>query len=293
MEILLVLSSKKFVPPHFFSRRGTNLQEGRRLSKMSARKINKGGEPNRRGFDSRQINPVMKMAEKENAFSRTEMLIGKSGLKKLKQARVAVFGVGGVGGFCVEALARAGVGAIDVIDNDTVTLSNLNRQILATRSVLGMQKTEVAKVRIKEINPDCTVTVHELFFMPDTAEKIDFSVYDYVVDAIDTVAGKLQIILSAREAGVPVISSMGTGNKLDPTAFRVADIYDTSVCPLARVMREICRKNGIEHLKVVYSKEAPIKQKSTAKKPVPGSVSFVPSVAGFIIAGEVIKDLIK
>ena len=239
------------------------------------------------------------MEKSENMFSRTEMLIGAESVEKLKNSRVIVFGVGGVGGFTVEALARAGVGAIDVVDNDNVSLSNINRQILATQSTVGLNKARVAGQRIKDINPECRVKVYNMFFMPDTAGEIDFSCYDYVVDAIDTVAGKEQIILSAREAGVPVISSMGAGNKLDATAFTVADIYETSVCPLARVIRSFCRKNGIEHLKVVYSKEQPRKPagvhlpESETKKVPPGSISFVPSVCGLIIAGEVIKDLIK
>ena len=222
---------------------------------------------------------------------RTGMLLGADSVMKLKRARVAVFGVGGVGGYTVEALARAGVGAIDIIDNDKIDLSNINRQILATHSTVGEYKTEVARRRIVDINPECSVTKHNIFFLPDTADLIDFSLYDYVVDAIDTMTGKKQIILSAKEAGVPVISCMGTGNKLDSTAFRVADIFDTRVCPLARRMRDICRKNGIKHLKVVYSAEEPIKPANDTC--VPGSVSFVPSVAGLIIAGEVIKDLIK
>ena len=219
------------------------------------------------------------------------MLLGPQAIDKLAVARIAVFGLGGVGGYTVEALARAGIGAIDVIDNDKVDLTNINRQILATHSTVGENKTDVAARRIKDINPVCNVLTHNLFFSPDTASQIDFSVYDYVVDAIDTMAGKKQIVLSAKDAAVPVISSMGTGNKLDATALRLADIYDTTVCPLARRMREICRKSGIEHLKVVFSTEKPVK--STGNARVPGSVSFVPSVAGLIIAGEVIKDLIK
>ena len=234
----------------------------------------------------------------ESIFSRTSMLIGVEALEKLNNSRVAVFGVGGVGGFTAEALVRAGIGAIDVIDNDVISVSNINRQILATQSTVGKYKVDVATDRIKDINPQCNVKAHKLFFMPDTADKIDFSVYDYVVDAIDTVTAKKQIILSAKQAGVPVISSMGTGNKTDPTAFEVADIFDTSVCPLSRVMRDICRKNGVEHLKVVYSKETPKKPElyeglKKGEKPIPASISFVPSVCGMIIAGEVVKDLIK
>ena len=231
------------------------------------------------------------MCLSENVFSRTEMLIGKDAICKLKHARVAVFGVGGVGGYAVEALARAGIGAIDVIDDDTVSFSNINRQILAVHSTIGEYKADVAVRRIADINPDCKVTPHKIFFMPDNADKIDFSVYDYVIDAIDTVTGKKQIILSANNAGVPVISCMGAGNKLDAAAFTVADIYDTSVCPLARVMRGICKENGISSLKVVYSKEPPIK--TGGQERIPGSISFVPGAAGLILAGEVIKDLIK
>ncbi|MBO4432717.1 MAG: tRNA threonylcarbamoyladenosine dehydratase [Clostridia bacterium] len=231
------------------------------------------------------------MVSLPDEFSRTGMLLGTAALNKLSKARVAIFGIGGVGGYTVEALARAGIGAIDIIDNDKITLSNINRQIVATHSTVGKLKTDVAYNRIKDINPNCKVTVHNVFYMPDTADIIDFSVFDYVVDAIDTVTGKKQIVVSAKQAEVPVISSMGTGNKLDPTAFRIADIFETSVCPLARVMREVCRKNGIEHLKVLYSTEEPVKPDSDTR--VPGSVSFVPSVAGLIIAGEVIKDLIR
>ena len=237
------------------------------------------------------------MSQTNGEFARTRMLLGTRAISILKRSRVAVFGLGGVGGYAVEALARAGVGALDIIDNDIIDITNINRQILATHGSVGKYKTEVAERRIKDINPDCTVTAHRLFFTPDTAESLDFSVYDYVVDAIDTVAGKKQIVLSSKEVGVPVISSMGTGNKLDPAALKVADIYDTRVCPLARVMREICRKNGIERLKVVYSPEQPKKPlaENRGELPdsgrIPGSVSFVPPVAGFIIAGEVIKDL--
>lgn len=231
------------------------------------------------------------MTEFDTEYSRTEMLIGDKAVKSLKNSRVAVFGIGGVGGYTVEALARAGVGAIDIIDSDKISVSNINRQIIATHSTVGMQKTYVAKNRILDINPNCLVTTYNLFYLPDTSDKIDFSQFDYIVDAIDTVAGKKQIVISANGAGVPVISSMGAGNKLDPTAFLVADIYDTKVCPLARAMRDICRKNGIEKLKVVYSPEQPINHGNNTR--VPGSISFVPSVAGLIIAGEVIKDLIK
>lgn len=229
-------------------------------------------------------------------FSRTALLLGQEGIEKLKKARVAVFGVGGVGGYVVEALARSGVGALDLIDNDTVSLSNINRQIIALHSTLGRQKTEVAAERAKDINPDITVRTHNLFFLPENAEQFDFSQYDYVVDAIDTVSGKIALAEQAKAANVPMISAMGAGNKLDPTAFAVADISKTSVCPLARVMRRELKKRGIEHLKVVYSEEEPLPTKAADErtgKPVPGSIAFVPSVVGLIIAGEVIKDLTK
>ena len=244
-------------------------------------------------------------------FARTELVFGTDAIEKLKNCRVAVFGIGGVGGYTVEALARSGVGALDLIDDDKVCITNINRQIFALGSTVGKYKVDVAEERVHDINPKCEVRTYKTFFMPDTKDMFDFSLYDYVVDAIDTVTGKKQIILCAKEAGVPVISSMGAGNKVDPTAFRVADIYETSVCPLARVMRNICRKNGIESLKVVYSEEKSVRpleddsiscrehcvcppgtaRKSTVRRDIPGSVSFVPSVAGLIIAGEVIKDL--
>lgn len=247
-----------------------------------------------------------------NQFSRTELVFGKEAMTKLQNSRVAVFGIGGVGGYTVEALARSGVGALDLIDDDKVCLTNINRQILATRKTVGQYKVDVAKQRVEEINPDCEVRTYKTFFLPETKYEFDFSQYDYVVDAIDTVTGKKEIILCAKAADVPVISSMGAGNKVDASAFEVADIYDTSVCPLARVMRNICRKNGIHSLKVVYSKEKPIRplddmaiscrehcicppgtvRKCTARRDIPGSTAFVPSVAGLIIAGEVIKDLI-
>lgn len=229
-------------------------------------------------------------------FSRTELLLGREAMERLKASRVAVFGVGGVGGYTVEALARSGVGSIDLIDNDVVSESNINRQIIALRSTIGQYKTDAAKARIADINPDCTVTAHKLFFMPDTAYLIDFSQYDYVVDAIDTVTGKIEIIMRAKEAGVPVISSMGAGNKLDPTAFEVTDIYKTSVCPLARVMRREMKKRGVKSLKVVYSREEAIRPDNigisqASGKIVPGSSAFVPSAAGLIIASEVVKDI--
>ena len=229
-------------------------------------------------------------------FSRTALLIGKEGVEKLKNSRVAVFGVGGVGGYVVEALARSGVGALELIDKDTVSTSNINRQIIALHSTVGRLKTEVMAERVKDINPDCKVSVRNLFYLPETAEEFDFSSYDYVVDAIDTVSGKIALIEQAKKANVPVISSMGAGNKLDATTFEVADITKTSVCPLARVMRRELKKRGIEHLKVVYSKEEPLPSAlidEESGKAIPGSIAFVPSVVGLIIAGEVIKDLIK
>ncbi len=233
----------------------------------------------------------------EDMFSRTRMLLGDAAMDRLKRARVAVFGVGGVGGHAVEALTRSGVGALDLIDSDRVELSNLNRQIIATQGTLGMLKVDAAKARVLSINPDCQVQTHPIFFLPETADQFDFAQYDYVVDAIDTVAGKLQLIEAAKAAGVPVISSMGAGNKLDPTAFRVADISETSVCPLARVMRRELRKRGIEHVKVVYSTEPALSpapaDEETGRRSTPGSVAFVPAAAGLVLAGEVIKDLIK
>lgn len=229
-------------------------------------------------------------------FLRTEMLLGSEAMENLRNARVAVFGVGGVGGYAVEALARSGVGHLDLIDNDTVCGSNLNRQIIALRSTIGRYKTESARDRIADINPECIVTEHRMFFMPETADEIDFSVFDYVIDAIDTVTGKIEIIMRAKATGVPVISSMGAGNKLDPTKFEVSDIYSTSVCPLARVMRREMRKRGVASLKVVYSREEAISPKISgitqpSGKPVAGSTAFVPSAAGLIIASEVVKDI--
>ncbi len=225
-------------------------------------------------------------------LSRTALLLGSGAIERLHKCRVAVFGVGGVGGFVVEALARCGVGSLDLIDNDTVALSNLNRQIIATRSSIGRAKVDVAAERVQDICPDTVVYRHKCFFLPENADSFDFSQYDYVVDAIDTVSGKLEIILRSQAAGVPVISSMGAGNKLDPMQFRVADIYDTKVCPLARAMRGLLRKKGVERLKVVYSEEEAIKPLGGDGR-TPGSVAFVPSVAGLIVAGEVIKDLTK
>ena len=248
-----------------------------------------------------------------NQFSRTQLLFGEEGMEKLYRARVAVFGIGGVGGYTVEALARSGIGTLDLIDDDRVCLTNLNRQIIATRKTIGQYKVDVAEQRILEINPDAVVHTHKTFYTPQTAEQFDFTQYDYVVDAIDTVTGKLELVEQAQKAGVPIISSMGAGNKMDPTAFEVADIYETSVCPLARVMRRELKKRGIPHLKVVYSKEPAMTplddmsiscrahcicppgtaRKCTQRRQVPGSNAFVPSVAGLIIAGEVVKDLCK
>ena len=224
----------------------------------------------------------------ENRFSRTEALLGEQAMEKLKKARVAVFGIGGVGGHVVEALVRSGVGAVDIVDSDKVCLSNLNRQIIATESSIGKYKVDVMKERILDINPEAVVNVHKCFYLPETKDEFDFSQYSYVVDAVDTVTAKIQLVMEAEEAGVPIISSMGAGNKLDPTAFQVADIYKTSVCPLAKVMRRELKKRGIKKLKVVYSREQPV-----VKNAVPASVAFVPSVVGLIIAGEVIKDLVK
>lgn len=233
----------------------------------------------------------------ENIFSRTEMLIGQASVNKLKNSRVAVFGVGGVGGYVVEALARSSVGHITLIDNDVVSLSNINRQIIALHSSLGKNKTSVAAERIKDINPQITVTEINKFVLPENIDEFSFSEYDYIVDAIDTVSGKIAIIEKAYNENVPVISSMGTGNKLDPTRFEITDIYKTSVCPLARVMRYELKKRGIKKLKVLFSKEEPLKPVSddigSLRRSIPGSISFVPSAAGLIIAGEVIKDLIK
>ncbi|MCI6326703.1 MAG: tRNA threonylcarbamoyladenosine dehydratase [Clostridiales bacterium] len=246
-----------------------------------------------------------------NQFSRTQLLLGQDGMDRLANARVAVFGVGGVGGFTVEALARSGVGAIDLIDDDKVCLTNINRQIIALRSTVGKYKVDVAAERLHDINQNIQVNTYKTFYMPDTAHQFDFSQYDYVVDAIDTITGKLELVMQAHKAGTPIICSMGAGNKLDPTAFRVADIYKTSVDPLARVMRHELRKRGIKKLKVVYSEEPPMRpvddmasscrtncicppgaeHKCTERRDIPGSNAFVPSVVGLIIAGEVIKDL--
>ena len=233
-------------------------------------------------------------------FSRTEILLGAEAMEKLYNARVAVFGIGGVGGYTVEALARCGVGAMDLIDSDTVSVSNINRQILATHSTVGKLKVDVAKARILDINPNCDVKTYPCFYLPDTADQFDFTQYDYIVDCIDTVTGKLQLVERAVEAGTPIICSMGTGNKLDPSAFQVADISKTSMCPLARIMRKELKKRGVHHLKVVYSQEEALTPVGTeeecallGKRQIPGSTAFVPGTAGLILAGEVIKDLIK
>lgn len=237
----------------------------------------------------------------QEQFSRTQLLLGENGMERLRNARVAVFGLGGVGGHVVEALARSGIGALDLIDHDTVSLSNLNRQIIATHDTLGQRKVDAAKDRVLSINPRCCVRTYATFFLPDTADTFDFTQYDYVVDAIDTVTGKLLLAEKAYAAGTPLISSMGTGNKLDPTAFEVTDINKTSFCPLARIMRKELKKRGIPHLKVVYSQEPAMTPgvdsgeplELSGRKPVPGSTAFVPAVAGLILAGEVIKDLAK
>lgn len=244
-------------------------------------------------------------------FSRTELLLGKEAMEKLKNAKVAVFGIGGVGGYVCEALVRSGVGAFDLIDDDKVCLTNLNRQIIATRKTVGKYKTDVMKDRILEINPDAKVEVHKCFFLPESADEFPFEEYDYIVDAVDTVTAKISLVMKAQEMNVPIISSMGAGNKLDASQFRVADIYKTKVCPLAKVMRRELKKRGVKKLKVVYSEEQPTRpiedmaiscrthcicppgaaHKCTERRDIPGSVAFVPSVAGLIIAGEVIKDL--
>ena len=229
---------------------------------------------------------------------RTAMLLGEEAVEKLQKARVAVFGIGGVGGYTLEALARAGIGQLDLVDSDTVSRSNINRQILATQSTVGMPKVEAGKKRVLDINPDCVVRTWEVFYTPETADQFDFTQYDYIVDAIDTVTGKLQLIQRSHECGTPIISCMGTGNKLDASAFEVSDIFKTTMCPLARIVRKELGKRGIKHLKVVYSKEEALsptgweeEAKALGKRQIPGSVSFVPGAAGLILAGEVIKDL--
>ena len=227
----------------------------------------------------------------QNQFERTELLLGTSAMEKLKNSRVAVFGAGGVGGHTIEAFARCGIGTIDIIDNDTISLSNINRQIFALHSTIGEYKVDIAKKRIADINSDATVNTYKTFFLPENAHEFDFAKYDYIIDAIDTVTAKIELVMRADEAGVPIISSMGTGNKLDPTLFEVTDIYKTSVCPLAKIMRYELRKRGIKKLKVLYSKEMPVKPANTENGRIPASCSFVPSVAGLIIAGEVIRNL--
>lgn len=238
-------------------------------------------------------------------FSRTELLLGKDAMKKLANSRVAVFGVGGVGGYVCEALVRSGVGAFDLIDDDKVCLTNLNRQIIATRKTVGKYKVDVMKERILEINPQADVRIHKYFFLPENADEFPFNEYDYVIDAVDTVAAKIALVMKTQEMNIPIISSMGAGNKFDASQFRVADIYSTKVCPLARVMRQELKKRGVKKLKVVYSEEKPIKpledmsvscsteaeHKSVERRAIPGSVAFVPSVVGLIIAGETVKDL--
>ena len=248
-----------------------------------------------------------------NQYSRTELLLGKEAMEKLWQSRIAVFGIGGVGGYAVEALARSGIGSLDLIDDDRVCLTNINRQIYATRKTVGKYKVDVAAERILEINPAINVVTYKTFYTPETAEQFDFEKYDYIIDAIDTVTGKIELVLQAQKVNVPIIRSMGAGNKVDPTAFEVADIYKTSICPLARVMRRELKKRNVKSLKVVYSKEPPMTpiddmtiscrtncicppgtaRKCTERRQVPGSNAFVPSVVGLIIAGEVIKDLTK
>ena len=232
-------------------------------------------------------------------FDRTRLLLGDEAMDRLSRARVAVFGIGGVGGYAAEALPRSGVGTLDLIDSDTVALSNLNRQILATHSTVGMYKVDAAAARIKDINPDATVNTYKVFYSPETQNLFDFSQYDYIIDAIDTVTGKIALVMNAQAAGTPIICSMGAGNKLDPTAFEVADIDKTSVCPLAKVMRRELKKRGVKHLKVVYSKEEPVSPLPSGedlpegRRQIPGSTAFVPSVVGLIIAGEAVKALAK
>ena len=233
----------------------------------------------------------------ENQFERSPFIIGEDGVEKLKHSHVAVFGVGGVGGYVVEALVRSGIGEITIVDNDTVSISNINRQIIATHDTVGQYKVDVMEKRINSINPHAIVHSHRCFFLPETADQFDLSSYDYVVDAIDTVAGKLSLVENAQAVGTPIMCSMGAGNKLDPTKFEVDDIYKTSICPLAKVMRYECKKRGIKELKVVYSKEIPITpvmqpSEPTQRRSIPGSIAFVPSAAGLIIASTVVRDLL-
>lgn len=234
----------------------------------------------------------------QEQFIRTQMLLGADAVQRLQKARVALFGLGGVGGYTLEALARSGIGALDLIDSDTVSLSNLNRQILATHSTVGMLKIEAARRRVLDINPNCVVNTYPVFYTPETADQFDFAQYDYIVDAIDTVTGKLQLVQRAVESGTPIISCMGTGNKLDASAFEVTDLSKTSMCPLARVMRRELGKRGIQHLKVVYSREEALtptgweeEAAALGKRQIPGSVAFVPGAAGLLLAGEVVKDI--
>ncbi len=233
-----------------------------------------------------------------NQFSRTELLVGAETMERYKNARVAVFGVGGVGSYVVEALARSGIGTLDLIDSDAVSLTNINRQIIATHSSIGRFKVDVARERVLDINPEAVVNTYHCFYLPDTADQFHFNSYDYVVDAIDTVTGKLELIMQANRCHTPVISSMGAGNKLDASAFEVADIYETSVCPLAKVMRRELKKRGIEKLKVVYSRETPLapqmnQEQTDGRRQIPGSMSYVPAAAGLILAGEVLRDLMR
>lgn len=230
-------------------------------------------------------------------FSRTQLLLGEAAMERLYKARVAVFGIGGVGGHAAEALARSGIGTIDLIDKDVVAMTNINRQLVATTKTIGQYKTDVMKERILSINPDAVVNCHTVFYLPETADQFDFQQYDYIIDAVDTVTAKIELVMQAEKAGCPMISSMGAGNKLHPELFEIADIYKTSVCPLAKVMRKELRARGIKNLKVVYSKEIPIvpfeSDEDSGKRQTPGSTSFVPSVAGLIMAGAVIRDLVE
>lgn len=239
--------------------------------------------------DTNAITSETKVEEAEDQFSRTRLVLGQEAVDVLAQSHVIVFGIGGVGGYVVEALARAGVGALDLVDKDVVEESNINRQIIATHETVGRAKVDVAAERVRSINPACKVTAHRCFYLPETCDQFDLSQFDYTVDAVDTVTAKLQLAQEAQASGARIISSMGTAEKLDPTAFRVADVFETSICPLARIMRKELRKRGVTSLKVVYSEEVPSNQSERGVSP--GSVSFVPSVAGLIIAGEVIKDL--
>ncbi len=235
----------------------------------------------------------------ESQFSRTALLLGEEAVQRLWKKRIALFGAGGVGGFAAEALIRAGIGAMDVFDKDTISLSNINRQIIALHSTIGMKKAEALKERLNDISPNAQICARDMFYLPETADQVDFTQYDYIVDCIDTVKAKIDLAVQAQNYGIPIISAMGAGNKLDPTRFEVADLYETSICPLARVMRSECRKRGVKRLKVVYSKEVPctpgeqVSSDAPGRRSVPGSVSFCPSVAGLILAGEVIRDMLE